>query len=74
MISRINKQNIIEQIIKAGYHPGISVDYMQLQELCRKYGNGLDEKDFARDILGVSEGNYSNCKNKKNKVRILKED
>ena len=72
MIKKIDKNKIIEQLKKDGFQPGSSINYETLQELCRKYGEGLNEKDFAIRILGCSSGMFYYCKNSGNRLRILK--
>ena len=61
---------IINHVKEAGYKPGQLINHEELHKLCIEYGRGLNEKDFAREILGVSEGNYKNCKNKGHNVKI----
>ncbi len=71
-IKKIDRDKIIKEIKDAGYKEDQLIDYKKLQELCRSYGRGLKEVEFAQSILGITYGNYMNCKNKGTKARILK--
>jgi len=66
------KQEIIQEIMEAGYNPGQSIIYEELNELYRKYGQGLKESDFAQEILCILYVSYKDCKNKGKEVKILK--
>ena len=68
------KTEIIEKIKVSGYETGQLIDYLKLHELYCEYGNGFKEYEFAEKILGIKNENYTSCKNKNHKVRILKID
>ena len=67
-----DKQQIVNKIKEDGYDIGQLIDYEEFQVLVTRYGNGLNEKDFAMQILNISEQSYFDLKNERNKVRILK--
>lgn len=70
-IKRINKEEIIEKLEKLGY-VGKAITYEELKKLCKKYGMGMEEIHFAQEILGITESNFRACKNRKTRVKILK--
>ena len=67
-----DSKQILNKIIEEGYDIGQLIDYEEFQVLFARYGNGLNEKDFAMQILNISETGYFQLKNGRYKVRILK--
>lgn len=66
------KNKIIEE---NNLHIKDVIDYMQFLEIYNRYDTNLEEKDFARVILGLSETDYNNIKYKKYaRTRILKNE
>ena len=63
-------EEIKEMLKRAGY-AGKLITYEELQELHRKYGQGMEEKDFAMKVLEISDSNYRNIKNKGQRTKIL---
>ena len=68
------QKQIKNRIIEDGYYPGQAIDYNQLHELYIKYGKKLTESEFAFVILGVNYGNYHTCKQREERVIILKDE
>ncbi len=51
------------------------IDYIQFLEVYNQYDTSLNEQDFARIILGLSQTDYNNIKYRENsKARILKNE
>ena len=71
-IEKISIDEIIKEIVDAGYKPGQLINYDELRELSKKYGRGLKETYFAQNILGITYSSYMSCKNSEQRVRILK--
>jgi len=67
--------NIQNELKKQGYVEK-SIDYKELQNIHKTYGNGINEGTFAREVLQVSYGSYIRIKNSVEnsgiRVRILK--
>lgn len=70
-VKKIDINKIIEEIKQAGYIPGVRIDYNQLQDLCEKYGRGLEEIDFAVRVLGITQASYHGMKYSAQKTQIL---
>ena len=64
----------IKQELKENGYIGKFVEYQELQELYKEYGNGISEEEFAKIILGISKRAYHNCKNGKTRAKVFKED
>ena len=64
-------EEIVQELNKRKYK-GKSITYEELQKLYKEFGKGIGESNFAQTVLGVSYGNYMECKNKRTRVRVLK--
>lgn len=68
-LSEEEKDSTIEKL-KLQEYMGKVITYEELQALHKEYGEGLTERDFAIEILGLSYSNYRTCKNSKTRVKI----
>ena len=68
ILSQQEKDEIINKIIKLGYIDR-SITYDDIQQLYKEYGSCMSEINFAREILGVNNSSYTNCKNMGVRVR-----
>ncbi len=68
----INKIEKVKQKLKEEGYEGKLISYKELQELHKRFIPEIEEKVFAVEVLGLTEGNYNNMKNKGTKGRILK--
>ena len=72
---RVINQEVVEQIkakLQENGYVGKLIDYSELQTIHRTYGNDINEKNFAQEVLELSYGNYNNVKRKVSNVIILK--
>lgn len=60
----------IQELKEKGY-TGKTITYAELQKLHKQYGKGMSEIDFAEKILGITQGNYYNCRKKGTTIRII---
>lgn len=64
-------EKIKEQMRLDGYSDSY-ISYNESQELHKKYGNQLTEREFAQKVLGIDYNSYSDLKSEKHKtVKIL---
>jgi len=72
-IKRIDKEKIKKELKEKGYVYKL-IEYKELQELYKQYGQEMEEYDFAQMILGISYANYLSMKKKNTKAIILKSE
>ena len=72
-IAEEEKEKIVEELlISSKLKPGQLIDYTYFQQIYKVYKEKMDEVEFA-NILGIGYSSFMSMKNKKGKVRILKE-
>ena len=68
----MNIENYIKEmqskLIELGY-AGRSVDYEELKQLQQTYGKEMSEKDFALEVLEITDSNYDNVRIKEHEQR-----
>ena len=69
----ISEQEIeqIQYIIKEQGYDRVSINYDELKEMYKNYGNEMGEIEFAQKVLGISYDNYRSMKSQGTRARIL---
>lgn len=63
----------IKEALRAQGYENKFVDYLQIQELHKNYGRQMEEKEFARRVLGISDDYYGDIKaGRRKRASILK--
>ncbi len=70
-ISNERKEEIVKELKEKGYE-NKSIYYKEFLSLYKPFSEEMSEKEFAY-LLGITDSNYDNIKNKGRRTRILKE-
>ena len=74
-IQNNNYQDIKDELVKQGFC-NKTIDYEELKQIFLQYGKGIDEKEFALNILDLSLDSYRALRkiNNKDRFKILKNE